>query len=66
MISVNDKWELEWKPGVSIRDVLTRLGFTHTVVVVSVNGALVPASDYDSHRLEDGDAVTVIHIIGGG
>ena len=66
MISVNDKWEMQWKPGATIREVLTDLGFTHTVVVVSVNGLLVPPADYDTQPVADGDSVKVIHIIGGG
>ena len=66
VIAVNDKWEVGWKPGMTIRDILTGLGFTHTVVVVSLNGLLVPPSDYDVQLLADGDSVKVIHIIGGG
>lgn len=66
MISVNDKWQLEPQPGMTIRAVLTALGFTHTVVVVSVNGTLVASADYDRQTVADGDAVRVIHIIGGG
>ena len=66
VIFVNNKWELEWRPGVTVREVLTDLSFTHTVVVVSVNGLLVPSADYDTHPVADGDSVKVIHIIGGG
>ena len=66
MISVNDKWEVQWSPGVTIQEVLTALGFTHAVVVVSVNGLLVLPADFDTHVVADGDSVKVIHIIGGG
>ncbi|HNS52528.1 MAG TPA: sulfur carrier protein ThiS [Anaerolineae bacterium] len=66
MITVNDRWELEWKPGLTVRDTLASLGFTHTVVVVSINGLLIPPGDYDGQPLADGDSVKVIHIIGGG
>jgi thiamine biosynthesis protein ThiS len=66
MIRVNDKWNLAWRPGMTVQDVLVALNFTHSVLVVSVNGALVPAADYPAHPLADQDQVKVIHVIAGG
>jgi thiamine biosynthesis protein ThiS len=66
MIRVNDKWDLASRPGMTINDVLNACQFTYQHVVVSVNGALVPASQFASHLVEDGDQVSVIHIIAGG
>lgn len=66
VITVNDKWQLEHRPGMTIRDVLTALGFTHPVVVVSVNGAFIPPAEYTTQTFSDGDSVVIIHIIGGG
>lgn len=66
MIHVNDKWEVLWRPGMCIQDVLAACGFTHHYVAVSVNGELVPPGGHDQHPVADGDDVRVIHIIGGG
>ncbi len=66
MIRVNDKWNLDWKPGMTVKDSLTALEFTHHHIVVSVNGILIPLEDYATHPVADGDQVRVVHVIGGG
>jgi thiamine biosynthesis protein ThiS len=66
MLRINDKWDLEWSPGMTITDALVALHFTHAVLVVSVNGALVPTDSYSNHALQDGDQVKAIHVIAGG
>jgi sulfur carrier protein len=66
MIRVNDKWDVPWKEGISIADVLKACQFTHHQVVVSVQGRLVPPDEYDTQAVSDGDEVKVVHIIGGG
>jgi sulfur carrier protein len=66
MIRVNDKWDVSWRDGMTIRDVLQACKFTHHAIVVSVNGVVVPPSEYASTQLTDGDLVRVVHVIGGG
>jgi thiamine biosynthesis protein ThiS len=66
MVLVNDKWEVEWQPGMTVAAVLVALHFTHTVLVVSVNGSLVPPAEYTTHPVADGDLVRVTHVIAGG
>ena len=66
MVQVNDKWDLAWQPGMTVRAVLTALHFTHPVLVVSVNGLLVPPAKYATHPITDGDNVKVIHVLAGG
>ena len=66
MISVNDKWEVEWQPETTVGTVLAALHFTHPVLVVSVNDTLVQPADYATCPLADGDRVRVIHVIAGG
>jgi len=66
MIRVNDKWNLDWQPGMTIQDVLNAREFTHHHIVVSINGVLVPPEDYAVHPVTDGDLVRVVHVIGGG
>jgi sulfur carrier protein len=66
MIRVNDKWDLAWRPGMTISDVLAARRFTHQHIVVSLNGVLVPPQEHSTRTVCDGDRVTVVHIIGGG
>jgi sulfur carrier protein len=66
MIRVNDKWEVPWREGMTLTDVMAACGFTHRHVVVSINGRTVPATQLEDHAVADGDQVQVIHIVGGG
>jgi sulfur carrier protein len=66
MVLVNDKWEVEWQPGMTVGALLDTLHFTHSVLVVSVNRLLVPPAEYATHPVADGDHVRAIHVIAGG
>ena len=66
MIRVNDKWDVQWKEGMTVQGVLNACGFSHHYLVVSVNGKLVPPGEYAGSRVADGDQVRVVHVIGGG
>ncbi len=66
MIRVNDKEEVPWQPGLTVRGVLEALKFSHRLIVVSVNGTIVPHAGYEAYLVPDGADVRVIHIIGGG
>jgi sulfur carrier protein len=66
MIRVNDKQDIPWKQGMTVKGVLEACGFSHRHLVVSVNGKLVPPGEYESHPVVDGDQVRVVHVIGGG
>ena len=66
MIRVNDKWDVPWREGMTIGDVLRACDFTHHHIVVSINGTVVPPDRHDEQPVADGDQVKVIHIIGGG
>ncbi len=66
MIRVNDKWDIPWQTGMTVKDVLKACGFTHHHIVVSINGALVPPGEHATQSVADGDQVRVVHVIGGG
>jgi thiamine biosynthesis protein ThiS len=66
MIRVNDKTDVSWQPGLTVRHLLQALRFTHRHIVVSVDGAIVPRPEYDTYLVPDGADVRVIHIVGGG
>lgn len=66
MIRVNDKFDVEWQEGMTVNSLLTILKFTFPMIIVSVNGRVVPKSEYGPTRVEDNDEVEVIHLIAGG
>ena len=66
MIRVNDKWDVTWRDGMTVRQLLDACKFTHHAIVVSVNGKVVPPADYATQQMTDGDQVLVVHVIGGG
>lgn len=66
MIRVNDKWDIVWQDGMTVKAVLEACEFTHHHIVVSINGVLVPPGEYATQPVADGDQVRVVHVIGGG
>jgi sulfur carrier protein len=66
MIRVNDKFDVEWHERMTVNSILKALKFTFPMIVVSVNGKVVPRSEYGTTMIEDDDEVKVIHLIAGG
>ena len=66
MIRVNDKFDVEWHKGMTVNSILEALKFTFPTIIVSVNGKVVPRSEYGTTMIEDNDEVKVIHLIAGG
>ncbi|UPY36851.1 sulfur carrier protein ThiS [Sediminicoccus sp. KRV36] len=53
-------------PGSSVTDLLARIGLAERKVAVERNLEIVPRSQYTTTRLADGDAIEIVHFIGGG
>jgi sulfur carrier protein len=66
MIRVNDKFDVEWQERMTVDSLLKVLKFTFPMIVVSVNGKVVPRAKYETTRIEDNDEVKVIHLVAGG
>jgi thiamine biosynthesis protein ThiS len=66
MIRVNDKFEVEWVEGMTVAQLLEKLKFSYPLVIVSVNGMMVPRSEYDRYPIPQEAAVKVLHMIAGG
>ena len=50
MIRVNNQYDLEWRPGMTVQDVLDALKFTFRMIAVKVNGQPVLRRDFATHR----------------
>ncbi len=66
MLIVNDRDRLEWRPGMTVRDVLEAMNYGYSLMTVTVNDELVPEEDYAARSVPDGARITVFHLAHGG
>lgn len=66
MVVVNGNRQVEWHPGLTVKEVLDALGWDYALITVTVDGRFVPADDYTSFPIPDAADVRVIHIAHGG
>jgi thiamine biosynthesis protein ThiS len=50
----------------SVRELLTHLGLGQGPVAVEINRAIVPRAEHVSHKVESGDTIEILHLVGGG
>jgi len=50
----------------TIRDLLELKNFSFKLLVVKINGRLIPKIDYDVATIHDGDDVMILHLMSGG
>lgn len=65
MITLNNQ-PYEWREGLTVGDLMREKNFVFRHIIVAVNGAIVPESQYATHVVADGDMVRIEHIFGGG
>lgn len=64
-VTVNGK-EQDLPPGMTIADLLRRLGAEGVPAAVEVNRQVVPRARHEQVELRDGDSVEVVTLVGGG
>jgi sulfur carrier protein len=52
--------------GVTVRELVERLGLTDGPVAVEINRAIVPRALHVERRVEPGDVLEIVHFVGGG
>lgn len=57
---------LEWVGNESVTQLLKRMNYTFPLVVVKIDGNVIPRSRYPDTIVPDGSRVEVIHLISGG
>lgn len=50
----------------SVQQLLEKMGLENKRIAIECNAAILPRSEYETHRLNDGDKVEIVHAIGGG
>ena len=66
MILVNNRDKVEWQEGMTVEDVLNRMGYSFSMITVTVNGEVVPHEDYDEHKVPENADVGIFHLAHGG
>lgn len=66
MIQVNNRARVEWRAGLTVAKLLDELRYTFPLIIVTVDGDLVPREDYASCVIADEADVRVIHLTAGG
>ncbi len=58
--------KVAWQEGMTVRDALKIMNYTFPMLVIKLNGKLVPKADYDITKIPCGAELMVIHLISGG
>jgi thiamine biosynthesis protein ThiS len=66
MILVNGKFEVQWEQGMTVSELLRQLKFSFPLIIVSVDGMLVPKEEYSTRHIPDSSDVKVLHMTAGG
>ena len=65
MVKVNGT-ERDYRPGMSVLQLLEEMGYSITRVAVEKNGEIVPKNRLSDTYLEDEDSLEVVSFVGGG
>ncbi len=66
MIRVNNQYDVPWRPGLTVQDVLDALKFSFRMIVVKLDGQVVLRRNFATTLVPDGTEMQAIHLISGG
>ncbi len=66
MIRVNEQYDVDYVPGMTVQDLLDALKFSFRMIVVKIDGQVVLRKDFKTTEVPDGAEVQAIHLISGG
>jgi thiamine biosynthesis protein ThiS len=66
MIRVNGQYDVEYRDGMTVQDVLDALKFSFRMIVVKIDGRVVLRRDFGTTPVPDGTDMQAIHLISGG
>ncbi len=52
--------------GLTLRGLLDHLGLTEGPVAVELNRAVIPRAEHAARKVAPGDAIEIVHLVGGG
>jgi len=66
VIRVNAQYDVEYRPGMTVQDVLDALKFSFRMIVVKIDGKVVLRKDFATTEVPDDTEMQAIHLISGG
>ena len=66
MVTVNNRDKIDWREGMTVRDILDAMRYDYALLVVSVDGRQVAPEEFATHPVPDSANVQVIHLAHGG
>ena len=67
VITLNNREEIiENKTEITIQELLDYKAYSFKMLVIKINGTLIPRDEYGSTIIRDNDNVTVLHLMSGG
>jgi sulfur carrier protein len=66
VIRVNAQYDVEYRSGMTVQDVLDALKFSFRMIVVKIDGRVVLRKDFATTEVPDGTEMQAIHLISGG
>ncbi|MEF8879400.1 MAG: sulfur carrier protein ThiS [Candidatus Thermoplasmatota archaeon] len=64
-ITVNNK-KLEWKEDETVKQLLKRMDYSFPLVIVKINGEIIPRKKFSETIIPDNSKVDVLHMTSGG
>lgn len=65
MITVNGRAS-EWREGMTVQSLLNEKKYTFKLMIVKINGNIIPKNQYADYQINDNDLVEAIHLMSGG
>ncbi len=66
MIIINNRDKIDWQPNLTVSMLLEKLGYSYSLITVTVNDQLIPDEDYYTTLIPDQSSVIVFHLAHGG
>lgn len=66
MLTINNRDRIDWRPGMTVKDVLDAMKYDYALMTVTVNEELVPEDEYALRHVPDGAEITIFHLAHGG
>jgi sulfur carrier protein len=66
MIIVNNRDQVEWTQGMTVQNILDKLGWEYALITVTVNEKVIPSEDFEAYEVPDNSDVNVFHLAHGG
>ncbi len=64
VLHVNDRrYRVRWRPGMTVQDVIRALRFSYALLLVRINGQVVPREEWPHRTVHLDDDVKIWHMI---